>query len=251
MEKGVDLMPKDFEIKRKVLIKYNGKSKNPVIPEGVEKIGKSAFEVAEIDSVTIPETVKEIGEDAFRGSDIREIVIPETVTKIGEKAFFLCEDLRKIKISGNIEGEIPRIFCVCKRLSEIEIPEDMPRASGILSGSAIKKAELLPTETEIKDFAFIGCWKLREITIPEGVTKIGYGAFSTCESLRKIVLPEGLEEICDKAFYGCRNLRTVVVPKSLKYVGAGAFADCPNLGVRTISKLEGKGKDIYAEDAWD
>lgn len=198
-------MPKDFEIKRKVLIKYNGKSKNPVIPEGVEKIGKSAFEVAEIDSVTIPETVKEIGEDAFRGSDIREI----------------------------------------------EIPEDMPRASGILSGSAIKKAELLPTETEIKDFAFIGCWKLREITIPEGVTKIGYGAFSTCESLRKIVLPEGLEEICDKAFYGCRNLRTVVVPKSLKYVGAGAFADCPNLGVRTISKLEGKGKDIYAEDAWD
>lgn len=86
-------MPKDFEIKRKVLIKYNGKSKNPVIPEGVEKIGKSAFEVAEIDSVTIP--------------------------------------------------------------------------------------------------------------------------------------------------------------KSLKYVGAGAFADCHNLGVRTISKLEGKGEDIYAEDAWD
>ena len=123
-------MPKDFEIKRKVLIKYNGKSKNPVIPEGVVKIGKSAFEVAEIDSVTIPKSVTEIEKCAFRGSDIREIEIPETVTKIGKEVFFLCEDLRKIKISGKIEGEIPRIFCICKRLSEIEIPEDMPRASG-------------------------------------------------------------------------------------------------------------------------
>mgnify|MGYP003295933686 CR=1 FL=1 len=160
-----------------------------------------------------------------------------------------------IAVSGTIAylftSSDPVVNTFTPVLPEIEIPEDMPRACGILSGSAIKKAELLPTETEIKDLAFIGCWKLREITIPEGVTKIGYGAFSTCESLRKIVLPEGLEEIYDKAFYGCRNLRTVVVPKSLKYVGAGAFADCPNLGVRTISKLEGKGEDIYAEDAWD
>ena len=47
------------------------------------------------------------------------------------------------------------------------------------------------------------------------------------------------------------EIDSVTIPKSLKYVGAGAFADCPNLGVRTISKLEGKGEDIYAEDAWD
>ncbi|MBR3611599.1 MAG: leucine-rich repeat domain-containing protein [Oscillospiraceae bacterium] len=246
-------MPKDFEIKRKVLIKYNGKSKNPVIPEGIKKIGKCAFEAAEIDSVKIPESVTEIGADAFRGSDIREIEIPESVTKIEKEAFFLCQNLRKINIPEKIAEmeEIPRIFCVCKRLEEVELSENMPRACGILSGTGIKKAELLPTETEIKPLAFIGCWKLREVIIPEGVTKIGYGAFATCESLQKIVLPEGMTEIDDKAFYGCRNLRTVVVPKSLKHVGISSFTDCPNLGVRTISKIENLGESIFAGDGWD
>ena len=48
-------MSADFEIKRKVLIKYNGKSKNPVIPDGIKKIGENAFETTEIDTVMIPE----------------------------------------------------------------------------------------------------------------------------------------------------------------------------------------------------
>ncbi len=248
-------MPEDFEIKRKVLIKYNGKSKNPVIPQGVKKIGKNAFGWAEIDFVTIPETVTEIAEDAFSGSCIKEIEIPKSVTKIGQRAFSLCENLRKITILGKIEetkGKIPHIFCICKRLEEINLPEDVPRATGIYSGAGkIKRVELLPTETEIKPLAFSGCWRLREVIIPEGVTKIGYGAFATCESLRKIVLPEGLTEIEGKAFYGCKNLRTVVVPKSLKHVGVSSFEDCWNLGVRTMAKLENLGELIYAGDGWD
>ena len=86
-------MPEDFEIKRKVLIKYLGKSKNPVIPEGVKKIAPDAFANADIETVSIPETVTEICENAFIGSYLREVTIPKSVLHMGEGAFALCQDL--------------------------------------------------------------------------------------------------------------------------------------------------------------
>ncbi len=234
-------MSEDFVIERKILKKYIGKSKEPVIPYGVKKIARSAFENAKIHTVTIPETVTEIAEEAFLCSDIREIEIPKSVTKIGKGAFSVCEKLRKVTILGKIgegEGRIPWIFCVCPELKEVNLPDDMPRASGILSGAGkIKRVELLPTETEVMPLAFNGCWGLKEVTIPKGVTKIGFGAFGGCRSLRKIVLPEGVTEIAEKAFSGCSNLKTVVIPKSVKSIGIDSFEGCCNLGARTAAKI--------------
>ena len=255
MEKGVDLMLKDFEIKRKVLIKYNGKSKNPVIPEGVKKIGPDAFASAKIETVSIPETVTEICENAFIGSDLKEVTIPKSVEHIGEGAFGLCEHLKTFtvlngKINFGTKG-INFVFCANKRLSEVNLPDDMPRATGFLSSAGkLKSIKLLPTETEIKPMAFYSCASLSEVIIPEGVTKIGASAFMDCTSLRKIVLPEGLTEIEDKAFSGCVRLKTVVIPKSLKKIGANSFEDCFKLGARTIAKLDKIEEIVYTKGEW-
>ena len=206
-------MPEDFEIKRKVLIKYHGKSKNPVIPEGVRKIGKNAFESSEIYTVMIPDSVTEIAEDAFAGSCIREITIPKSVEKIGKRAFSLCSDLRSFTLLGKLKSFDQWIFCACEKLSEIHIPDDMPKALGIYSGACkIKKVELLPTEKEVCDLAFNGCYGLKEVVIPEGVVRIGRGAFGCCNKLEKIVLPESVEEIDDRAFMSCYKLKTVTIP---------------------------------------
>ncbi|MBQ7874078.1 MAG: leucine-rich repeat domain-containing protein [Oscillospiraceae bacterium] len=249
-------MPEEFEIKRNVLIKYNGSSKTPVIPDGVRKIGESAFESAKIDTVIIPYSVKEIAKDAFIGSEIKEIAIPPTVEKIGVGAFSLCSKLRSLKISngGTKIGEKGAgwIFCACKNLSELNLPADFPRGNGIYSGAGkIKSAELLSSETQIAPFAFDNCFSLREVTIPEGVKKIGYGAFTNCIALRKVVLPEGLCEIGDRAFQNCRNLRTVIIPKSAKRAGANAFLYCDSIGARTLRKFEGIEETFVADDDWD
>ena len=249
-------MPEDFEIKRKVLIKYNGKSKNPVIPEGVKKIAPDAFANADIETVSIPETVTEICENAFIGSYLREVTIPKSVLHMGEGAFALCEHLRSFtvlngKMTFGTKG-INSVFCANKRLSEVNLPEDMPRATGFLSGAGkLKSVELLPTETEIKPMAFYTCASLCEVIIPEGVTKIGAGAFMDCVSLRKIVLPESVAEIEDRAFENCFRLRTVVFSGNLKKIGSGAFNDCDSLGARTIAKIEKISDNAFCGREWD
>lgn len=249
-------MPEEFEIKRNVLIKYNGNSKNPVIPYGVKKIASDAFSGAKIETVSIPETVKEICDNAFIGSRLREVTVPESVEHIGEGAFSLCDHLRSFTVlNGKMTvgtGPFGFIFCACRRLSEVNLPDDMPRATGIFGGaSKVRSVKLLPTETEIRPLAFDGCYYLKEVIIPEGVTKIGYGAFMDCIALRKIVLPEGVTVIEPKAFYNCRNLRTVVIPKSLKRVGANSFEDCYKLGARTAAKIDKIEEVVYVKGEWD
>ena len=236
-------LTEDFEIKRKVLIKYNGKSKYPVVPDGVKKIAADAFASAKIDGVSIPESVTEICDNAFIGAHIKEIVIPKTVEHIGYGAFALCEHLRSFTILnpnttfGSKSAKF--IFCACKRLCEVDLPKEMPRATGILSGaSKIKSVKLLATETEIEPLAFEGCCSLKEVIIPEGVTKIGCGAFMDCTGLKKIVLPESVEEIGANAFENCQNLKTVVFPKNIKRIGSNAFDYCYSLGARTVGNIE-------------
>ncbi len=51
-----------------VLLKYNGSSKYPVIPKGIESIAKQAFYRKELEFIEIPASVKYIGGEAFSQS---------------------------------------------------------------------------------------------------------------------------------------------------------------------------------------
>ena len=58
----------DFVIENGVLTKYTGSGGDVIIPEGVTKIGNSAFYgCANLTSVTIPGSVKEIDKRVFQG----------------------------------------------------------------------------------------------------------------------------------------------------------------------------------------
>ena len=68
-----------------------------------------------------------------------------------------------------------------------------------------KRRELIVPEwieghkvTGIWDRAFRDCRNLEEITLPKGVTRIGFEAFLRCENLNRIILQEGLIEIDGK-----------------------------------------------------
>lgn len=74
----------------------------------------------------------------------------------------------------------------------------------IASQAYYQNAELTSYEfpegiTEIGDFAFARSG-LEAIVIPEGVTKIGYGAFYHCDNLQSVQIPSTVTEIDDYAF---------------------------------------------------
>ena len=59
----------DFVIKKGELTRFSGFSRNIVIPDGVIKIGKLAFQLQGISSVVIPESVVEICDGAFNACE--------------------------------------------------------------------------------------------------------------------------------------------------------------------------------------
>lgn len=95
---------------------------------------------------------------------------------------------------------------------------------------------------------------LRELNVPQGVTRIKSSMFYQCRVLARISLPETLETIGDYAFNGCISLKSlpfeplqklesiglaafenctgleeICIPSSVVYLGKAAFAGCKNI----------------------
>jgi hypothetical protein len=74
--------------------------------------------------------------------------------------------------------------------------------------------------------AFAGLEKLKEVTLCDGVTNIGFSAFFDCGSLEKINIPDSVNRIGYWAFMDCVNLKQINIPFSVTEVLDGAFLDC-------------------------
>lgn len=82
--------------------------------------------------------------------------------------------------------------------------------------------------TAISPEAFCGTTKLKHLTIPDGVTRIGRGAFSG-SGVQTVTLPSSLTVIQREAFFKCDKLKKVIMPDSVKSICHSAFAKCYSL----------------------
>lgn len=69
----------------------------------------------------------------------------------------------------------------------------------------------------------------RNITVPEGFTKIESFCFDRFTSMRTIELPSTLLSIGEYAFSECKHLKSVELPSSLRMLQQGAFSQCAKL----------------------
>jgi len=85
--------------------------------------------------------------------------------------------------------------------------------------------------TTIGYHAFHNCNELHTVILPETVTAINYSAFSNCSFLETVVFPKSLIEIEEEAFHSCKCLRNIhfSLPSNLKRIGQSAFWDCSSL----------------------
>lgn len=84
--------------------------------------------------------------------------------------------------------------------------------------------------TQIGDYSFYECSKLKTISIPSSVTEIREGVFFGCHSLETpIVIPDGQYRIERDMFHECYKLPSVTIPNSVVYIDMEAFSHCYSL----------------------
>ena len=88
--------------------------------------------------------------------------------------------------------------------------------------------------TKIGDVTFAYLPKLKTVHIPDSVTSLGDGVFMECSSLENVILPEGLTEL-NFTFENCKSLSEITIPESV-VVLFNTFEGCTSLTHITIPK---------------
>lgn len=112
-----------------ILLSYNGKSNQVVIPDTVKYIGSTALNGREsITSVTIPDSVKGIGDRAFEGClSLSHITIPGSVSIVGDMAFNNCRSIKTVVVEEGVLEIKNRAFAGCGVLESAVIPDSVVR----------------------------------------------------------------------------------------------------------------------------
>ena len=175
-----DCGPEDFVVKDGILTRYIGMSLRPVIPDGVTRIGASAFIFTAIESVEIPESVTEIDDHAFSSCKaLTVLTLPSSLQRIGASAFSNCESITVLRLPSSVRKVGVSAFSGCVRLKSVEIPSDC----------------------SVGMWAFEDCTALREVTLGENV-RLSRSVFDG-EPRRapRIEIVRGGED-CDPALFG-------------------------------------------------
>ena len=169
-----------------------------VIPATVEYKGKTytvaaindyAFQECDLINIQLPNTLDTIGKCAFYLTNMSSITIPDNVTFIGEGAFALCDELNEIKIPDNVSCIGAGAFVQCHSLTEVT----MPSSCDTIGDAAFARCDNLASVTLNEGLEWIGaeafadCTALTEVDIPASVTWVGRSAFSGCVGLTKVI----------------------------------------------------------------
>lgn len=236
----------EFEVdSRGVLVQYNGKGGDVVIPDDVRCIGKECFQKNErVFTVKLPESVTEIRDRAFDGcTELEEINIPASVETIGHHAFSDCSSLCEVVLPDGLMSLKQSLFLRCRSLRKVTIGKGLRTMEDYVFSDCEKLEKVVLPETlkRMGSQVFENCFALKSINIPDKMESVSYGTFKKCRNLAEITIPDSITEICGYAFYECTSLQSIRIPDSVRTIGTFAFNNCKNLtkldlgnGVETI-----------------
>lgn len=200
----------------------NGKEVNHlIIPDSVTVINRMAFSGCHsIEKLTIPNSVTEIGMDAFRyAENLTNFVLPESINIISGGAFGDCTSLTNIFIPKSVTQIDNSAFMGCSNSTlNVAVDAENPNydsrdnCNGIIETATDTmffgcRNSIIPNTVKSLVYTFQGCSNLTEITIPEGVTYIGWTAFTGCSGLTgNLTIPSTVTSLNFACFSGCTGL---------------------------------------------
>ena len=202
-------------------------------PATLKEIRSDAFSGTALTEFTAPDSLTDIWGYAFKDCTALKSVELNNVRNLGSGAFMNCTALESVSLSDNMEKLNDHIFDGCASLARIDMP-DKPIAVSftVLGGTAYYNN---PSNWEngvlYADGYLIAVnanfAALTEYAVKEGTKVIADNAFSGAGNsvkVKKITLPDGLYRIGQGAFAKLGALTEVNIPESVRSIGYGAFA---------------------------
>lgn len=194
------------------------------MPEGITRIGESAFRRSGITSLRLPETLTEIPYELCNNCQkLEEVTLPANFTKIGDRAFNNCSSLKRTILSdGTVyEGEfhIPEgvvtlgqlaVMIQSEHIKTIHVPSSLTDVqNGGLSSAMVERYFMTSANPkyDIRNYSVVEtatntliAGGTESTKIHESVTSIGHSAFYMSK-IHTVDLHEGITSIGDRAFY--------------------------------------------------
>ena len=230
------------------------------IPNTVTEIGNGAFwKCTALNSIAFEQGINLTAinnRTFFQCSALESIIIPASVRTIGDEVFEYDYALKSVTFEANnvLTSIGAEAFHECKSLVSIDIPYTVSTIKGevkekdsngditVICGDTFRGCLALETVTfgnntvltEIADYTFAGCEKLKAIDIPVNVTTIGKSAFEQCKTMTDVKFNSNAEgkyaltEICNNAFDECYLVKEFYIPATITRIEDEAFKFCKN-----------------------
>lgn len=144
---------------------------------------------------------------------------------------------KAITIPEKCEGFDGMIFAdVENSIESVSFESDKDINLNGVFGSAekIKEISLPQNLSKIDSMEFCLCSSLETITIPANVTEIGSYAFQNNKSLTTVSFEGNITMIGAHCFDGCEQLSSIVLPNTISQIGEYAFYNCTSLKKITL-----------------
>lgn len=249
----------DFDIEENRVMRYRGKAKKVVVPEGIEELESSSFwDNQFIEEVVLPDSLRNMGGDTFYNcKNLRKINIPKNVSIMGnnpfagcplieiknESPFFVLENGalytkdKETMIYCSIKGKedtfvVPntvKVICkhtffLCDRFTKIVLPESLEK----MENNPFSGCSKLELENHSKSYY------VQDDVIYNGFKTSVIGSLNKISSDRLILL-DGIKTINRNSFWNCKGIKTIVLPESLIDIGYNPFVGCSNIRFESLS----------------
>lgn len=209
----------------------------------------------QLKEINLPNTVLSIGARAFENcSALAEITLPSALTSIANGSFTGCVSLFTIHNNSLLDLELQTsthgaIALYAKTIYNGDGSVEWQGGTELTylvehNFRFIKQGEVytliayLGVEEEvilpnaIAGFPYhiaLNNQKIKQITIPAGISVIDANAFTNCQNLETVKMADDVITIGDSAFKNCSNLKYIELSNQLLTIEQSAFENCNNL----------------------
>lgn len=236
----------------------SGLTSMPSIPSNVREIGDYTFykcrNMNNGGTIEIPEGVQRIGNSAFDSvfTNSKNLKLPSTLNYVEGYGFYDKSKLQnlyitdlssfcKIEFNNNyssvFNGSRTKFYVNNSQVTNVTIPTDITelKAYTFFSAATITSVTIPSTVTSIGGIGTFQLSGLRNVTVPSSVTSWnGIYTFANCTSLTKATLNNS-GAVGSYAFKNCSNLTSVTLGDNITAIGKEAFTGCTKLASVTFN----------------